>query len=127
MAVFVEKKRSRFFGLPLSFTKYTISDEILTVRTGLLTIKENDCYIYKIQDVTFTQTLMERIFKLSTIICYTGDTTDPELKLTRIRNGREIREYLVRESDAQRIKRRTINTLNIDANSIDLDGDGNLD
>lgn len=127
MAVFVEKKRSRFFGLPLSFTKYTISDEILTVRTGLLTIKENDCYIYKIQDVTFTQTLMERIFKLSTIICYTGDTTDPELKLTRIRNGREIREYLVRESDAQRIKRRTINTLNIDANPIDLDGDGNLD
>lgn len=121
MDKFVEKKRSLFFGLPLSFTSYRIDEELIYRKEGLLNLKEDDCYLYKIQDVTLTRSLFERMFGLSTIICHTGDTTDPILTLSHIRNGEEIKKYLVKASDDERLKRRTINTLNISAENIDDD------
>ncbi len=121
MDKFVEKKRSLFFGLPLSFTTYRIDEELIYRKEGLLNLKEDDCYLYKIQDVTLTRSLFERMFGLSTIICHTGDTTDPILTLSHIRNGEEIKKYLVKASDDERLKRRTINTLNISAENIDDD------
>ena len=45
-----EKKRSMFLGLPWTFTSYTITDEIITVDSGLLRKEENDCYLYKVID-----------------------------------------------------------------------------
>ena len=67
MEKYIEKKRSLFFGLPLSFTTYIISEELLTTKEGLLKTVENDCYLYKIQDVTLKSSLAERIFGLGTI------------------------------------------------------------
>lgn len=119
MQKFVEKKRTALFGLPIYFTTYTITDELLQVRKGLLKITENDCYLYKIQDVTLTMSLLERIFGLSTIVCHTGDTTDPIITLEHIKNGAEIKDYLIKTSDEMRLKRRTINTLNINADELD--------
>lgn len=118
MENFREKKRSLLFGLPLSFTTYSIGEELLNVKSGFLTTREEDCYLYKIQDVTLTRTLPERMFGLSTIVCHTGDTTDPVLVLSHIKNGEEIKNYLVKTSDEMRLKRRTINTLNISAEDI---------
>ena len=122
MEKYIEKKRSLFFGLALSFTTYVITDELLTIKEGLFTLKENDCYLYKIQDVTLTRTLFERMFGLSTVICYTGDTTNPQLILKHIKNGTEIKNYILKISDEARLKRRTINTLNISADDLDDDG-----
>lgn len=119
MDKFIEKKRSLFFGLPLSFTTYCIDEELLKVKSGFLTLREEDCYLYKVQDVTLTRTLMERLFGLSTITCHTGDTTDPVLILSHIKNGEEIKNYLIKTSDEMRLKRRTINTVNISADDIE--------
>lgn len=121
MIKFVEKKRTALFALPIYFTTYTITDEMLNVREGFFKITENDCYLYKIQDVTLTMTLIERIFKLSTIVCHTGDTTSPTLELKHIKNGKAIKEFLLQASDEARLKRRTINTVNIGADDIDDD------
>lgn len=57
-----ERKRLLFFGLPWTFTKYTISQDMITVDEGLIKVEENDCYMYKVQDVKLTATLPERIF-----------------------------------------------------------------
>ena len=121
MVKFVEKKRTALFALPIYFTTYTITDEMLNVKEGFFKITENDFYIYKIQDVSLTMTLIERIFKLSTITCHTGDTTSPTLVLKHIKNGRAIKEFLLQASDEARLKRRTINTVNIGADDIEDD------
>lgn len=115
MTRFVEKKRTAFLGLPIYFTTYTIADDMINVKEGFFKLVENDCYMYKIQDVSLTRTLIERMFGLSTVTCYTGDTTSPQLVLKHIKNGKAIKEFLLQASDEERMKRRTINTLNIDA------------
>lgn len=116
---YVERKRWLFFGLPFTFTKYTVTDEVITVNDGLLNTKENDCYLYKVQDVELQISLAERIFKLGTVACYTGDNTHPQLFLTHIRNAKEVKNYILKASEEARRRRRTLNTLNIDADDID--------
>lgn len=117
---FVEKKRWLFLGLPFTFTKYTITEEQITINSGLFTRTENDCYMYKIQDTVLSVSLMQRIFGIATVICKTSDVTHGQLVLKNIKNAKTIKDFIVECSEEQRIKRRTINTLNIDA---DVDGD----
>lgn len=118
MAEYTEKKRWVFLGLPLTFTTYIVKEDILTVDTGFFNKEENDCYMYKIQDVKLNSTLAERMFKLGTITCYTGDTTNPELKLMHIRNAKEVKNFILEQSEIARRKRRTMNTLDIGAGSM---------
>ncbi len=112
---YCERKRLLFFGLPWTFTKYTITPSMLTIDQGLLKTEENDCYMYKVQDVKLATTLLERIFGLGTITCYTGGChecgteTDPHQKVKGSQN------YLLKASEAARMKRRTLNTLDIES------------
>ena len=110
---FVEKKRWLFLGLPFTFTKYVIKEDMITVDTGVFTKVENDCYMYKVQDVEHTASIWERMAGLGTIVCYTGDTTHPKLLIEHIRNSKAIKEFILKESEEARLKRRTVNMLDM--------------
>ncbi len=120
---FVERKRWLFLGLPFTFTKYTIREDMITTDEGLLKTVENDCYMYKVQDVQLTATLAEKLFGLGTVTCFTGDTTDPRLELVHIKNARAVKDFILEMSEKARMKRRTVNTLDIGSGDIDDVGD----
>ena len=113
MVEFVERKRWVFLGLPFTFTKYRVKEDMITISSGLIKTVENDCYMYKVQDVMHTATLFEKMFGLGTVVCHTGDTTHPQLVLEHIRNSKTIKEFILKESEEARIKRRTVNMLDI--------------
>ena len=94
---------------------------MLTIKEGFLKTEENDCYMYRIQDVKLTATLTERLFGLGTVICYTGDVTNPEIHLQHIKKAREIKNYILKVSEEARIKKRTLSTMDI---GVAVDGDG---
>lgn len=124
MTEFVERKRWTFLGLPFTFTVYTVREDLITVQEGFFNKKENDCYMYKVQDVELIRSFGERIFGLGTVKCYTGDTTDKELYITHVKNSKAIKDFILEASEEARIKRRTMNMLNIGAGDLeDLEAD----
>ena len=114
-----ERKRWVFLGLPFTFTVYNIKDDVLTIDQGFFKKIENDCYMYKVQDVEHTQTFFERLVGLGTITCFTGDTTHPKLIIEHVKRSREIKNYILEASEAARMRRRTLNTLNIGTETMD--------
>jgi len=117
---FKERKRWLFFGLPFTFTTYTIEEDMITINRGLLKTEEDDCYMYKVQDVKLQISFWERIASLGTIVCYTGDTTDKNLQLVHIKNAKAVKDFILTCSESERRKRRTLNTLDIGVES-DID------
>ena len=83
---FQERKRWVFLGLPFTFTVYTVREDMITVNEGFLNRKENDCYMYKVQDVELQCSVWERIFRLGTVRCFTGDKAQ-DAEYARHRNG----------------------------------------
>jgi len=119
---YMERKRWVFFGLPFTFTKYTIKEDVLTIDSGLLRTIENDCFMYKVQDVEHSATLGEKVFGLGTITCFTGDTTHPKLVLEHIKHSKEIKDFILKQSEEARMKRRTVNMLDIGSGDLsDID------
>ncbi|MBR2950809.1 MAG: PH domain-containing protein [Lachnospiraceae bacterium] len=118
MTEFRERKRWVFFGLPFTFTVYTIKDDMITIEQGFFNKKENDCYMYKVQDVELLRSFWERIFGIGTVKCYTGDTTDKELYLLHVKNAKVIKDFILEASETARLKRRTVNMVDIGADDL---------
>ena len=105
------------FGLPLSFTTYRIEEEKVNIRKGLLRTVEDDTLMYRIQDVKLLTGFWERIFRLGTVVCYSSDVTDPMLELKHIRRAREIKDYILKTSENERRKVRTLHTMDLDTDA----------
>ena len=121
-----ERKRWLFFGLPFTFTTYTVDDDVLTIDSGFFQRVENDCYMYKIQDVQLSATLMEKMVKVGTVTCFTGDTTHPKLVLEHIRNAKAVKNFILEGSEKARIRRRTVNMLDIGTGTDECLEDGHM-
>lgn len=127
MAGYVEKKRWLFLGLPWTFTKYEIREDMITIHAGFLNTVENDCYMYKVQDVQLRTSLWERMAGLGTVVCYTGDNTNPTLELMHIKHAREIKRYILEASEEARLKRRVLTTMDITGNVEEDDNVQNIE
>ena len=65
--MYQEKKRSLFFGLPLSFTTYRIEEKVVNIKKGFLRTEEDDTLMYRIQAVSYThllQNLLHTVWKI---------------------------------------------------------------
>ena len=119
-----EYGRLLLFGIPWPFKHYEIYENELTITSGFLSIKEDDCFMYKITDVELSRSLFQRMAGLSTITLFTSDVTDKTIIMKNIKHGREIKDFINQESERARLRRRTVNMQNI---GFDTDGDGNID
>ena len=99
-----ERKRT-LFGLPLSFTTYTLTDTRLIVKKGIFNISEEEIRLYRILDITLKRSFEERIFGLGTIHLCTADKSTPEIDIARIKNSREVRTLLSDQVEKERSER----------------------
>lgn len=99
-----ERKRT-LFGLPWSFTTYTLTDTRLIIKKGIFNISEEEIRLYRILDITLKRSFEERIFGLGTIHLCTADKSTPEIDVSRIKNPREVRTLLSDKVEEERSER----------------------
>lgn len=101
--------RKRIFGLPLTFTKYSLvsNDEWtkIFVKTGFLSTREEEVNLYRIYDISISSSLGEKIFGVGTITLYSKDESSPCLQLVHIKNANQIRNMLASKIEEEKIKR----------------------
>ena len=125
------KDRKRRLGLPLSFTRYMLSEDRLFCEKGLLNLKADEVLLYRVQDLELTMTLGQRIFGVGTVCVHSSDKSIPHLDLKNVKRPREVKELIHRSVEAAKEKRR-MRSMEIMGSSgggggedfIDEDGDG---
>ncbi|MBR1539966.1 MAG: PH domain-containing protein [Clostridia bacterium] len=100
-----DRKRT-LFGLPWSFTKYTLTEEKLLIQTGILSIKEEDIQLYRITDLTLYKSFWQRIFGIGTIHCCSGDKTTPEFNIKNVKGPSQVKELLSQQIEERRDRKR---------------------
>lgn len=107
MAEIIWKDRKRpFLGLPLSFTKYELTEQKLLINTGFLSVKEEEVRLYRFVDVTLHQSLFQRIFGVGNLHCETTDRSSGDFVIELIKNPREVKELLSEAVEKERDRKK---------------------
>ena len=116
-----DRKRT-LFGLPWSFTKYTLTEERLLIETGFLNKKEDEVRLYRITDVSLSKSLGQRIFGVGTIHCCSGDKTLGDFDVLNIKQSKKVKELLSDQVEKQRDAKRVTSREFIGNDHDDFDG-----
>ena len=98
--------RKRILGLPISFTKYSMSEDRIFYKVGLLNTRFEEILLYRVLDISLKITLWQRIFGVGSIILKSSDKTLPELMIKNIRHPVEIKEMLHQQVEAMKLRRK---------------------
>lgn len=100
------KDRKRYFGLPLSFTRYSLSDDRLFLSVGFFNIHDEEVLLYRIRDITTSRTLGQRLFGVGTVKVVSSDKTMPVLELKNVSDPMMVKELLHKQVEEMKIRRR---------------------
>ena len=124
MAINIEylwKDRKRYFGLPLSFTRYAMSEDRLFVSVGFLNIKDDEILLYRVRDIDTRRSLGQRIFGVGTVTVVSADKTMPNLALKTVKDPIFVKELIHKQVEEMTIRRRVRVG---EIMTTDMDGDG---
>ena len=100
------KDRKRYLGMPLSFTRYSLSEDRLFLSVGFLNIKDDEVLLYRIRDIDTSRSLWQRIFGVGTVTVVSSDKTMPNLVLKNIKDPIAVKELIHQQVEEMKIRRR---------------------
>ena len=65
--------RKRYLGMPLSFTRYALSEDRLFLSYGFLSIKDEELLLYRVRDISTSRSIWQRIFGVGTVTVISSD------------------------------------------------------
>jgi len=98
--------RRRRLGMPLSFTRYGLSEDRLFLEKGLLSTNFDEILLYRVRDISLKISLFQRLFGVGTITVQSSDKSLPTLELKNIKRPRETKELIHQTVEELKIARR---------------------
>ena len=125
-SIWYDRKRT-LFGLPLSFTKYELTDDRLFIEEGFFNTIYNEVRLYRITDVQLTRSLLQKMFGVGTIIVHSSDASLKNFEIKSIKKSNNIIEILSKQVEIQRKEHRVYarEIVDNDIDDEDLDDDDN--
>ena len=111
--------RKRILGMPLSFTRYALSEDRLFLKRGFLNVNQDEIVLYRVRDLRVSQTLWQRVFGVGTVTVISTDKSIPELALKNIRQPNEVKELIHEYVEKMKVARR----MRVGEMSMDIDDD----
>lgn len=99
--IWTDKKRT-LFGLPLSFTRYFLTETKFITRVGFLSLEEDELDLYTVTDKKLVLKLRHRIFGCGSIIMHVKDTDTPVKEIKAVKAPRKVLELLDAHINQQR-------------------------
>ena len=103
---YIWKDRKRILGMPITFTRYRLSEDRLFCEKGFLNIKQDEVLLYRVRDLQLNLSLGQRIFGVGTICVVSSDKSVPHLDLISVKNPREVKEMIHQKVEEAKDKRR---------------------
>ena len=100
------KDRKRFLGMPLSFTRYALSEDRLFLSVGFLNIKDEEILLYRIRDLSVSRSLTQRLFGVGSITVTSSDKSQPTLLLKNVKHPVSVKELIHTQVEEMKIRRR---------------------
>ena len=100
------KDRKRFLGMPLSFTRYSLTEDRLFLSVGFFSVKDEEILLYRIRDISTTRTLWQKLFGVGTVTVVSSDKTMPTLEIKNIKDPIFFKELLHKQVEEMKIQRR---------------------
>lgn len=109
MAITIEylwKDKKRYFGMPISFTRYRLSEDRLFLSVGFLNIRDEEILLYRVRDIATKRNLWQRIFGVGTVTVVSSDKTMPTLTLQNVKDPVMVKELIHKQVEEMKIQRR---------------------
>ena len=87
--------RKRILGMPISMTKYYLSEDRLFVQTGLISMKIEETLLYRVSD----------IFGVGTIIIHSSDKSTPHIDLVNVKEPLVVKELIHKHVEVMKVSR----------------------
>lgn len=86
--------KKRYMGMPISFTRYSLSNDRLFLSVGFFTIQDEEILLYRIRDINTKRTLWQRMFGVGTVTVSSSDKTMPVLVIKNVKNPLAVKELI---------------------------------
>ena len=120
------KDRKRYLGLPLSFTRYSLTEDRLFLSVGFLNIKDEEVLLYRVRDINTSRSFWQRLFGVGTVTVVSSDKSMPNFELKNIKDPMTIKELIHDQVESMKIRRR-VRVGEIMASGYDEDDDNDID
>ena len=124
---YIWRDRKRYFGLPISVTRYAMSEDRLFVSEGLLNIKDDEVLLYRVRDIDTKRSLWQRLFGVGTVSVISSDKTMPAMVLKNIKDPVGVKELIHNQVEEMKLKRRVRIGEIMNDSMDDVDADSDLD
>ena len=109
MAINIEylwKDRKRILGMPISFTRYSMSEDRLFTSVGFLNLKDDEVLLYRVRDIDTSRSLWQRLFGVGTVTVVSSDKTMPNLVLKNVKDPVFVKELIHNQVEEMKLRRR---------------------
>ena len=114
--------RKRFLGMPLSFTRYALSEDRLFLSIGFLNMKDEEILLYRVRDLSVSRSLGQRLFGVGSITVTSSDKSQPTLLIKNVKNPAMVKELIHTHVEEMKIRRR-VRIGDISTTQVDPDDD----
>ena len=103
---YIWKDRRRRMGMPLSVTRYALSEDRLFLSVGFLSVRDDDLLLYRIRDISCKRNLWQRLCGVGTLTINSSDKTHGTLVLRNLKHPLDVKELLHNQVEKMKLQRR---------------------